>query len=153
MVLKKTLESPLDCKEIQPVHPKGNQSWVFTGRTDAEAEAPKPPDVKSQLIGNDPFAEKDWRQEEKGMTEDEIVAWHPRLNDLSLSKLQGMVKDWEAWRVAVHGVTKNWMRLSDWTTSTWKDVHHIYVSEELILLGISILYPPQVDLQIQHNLY
>ena len=73
--------------------------------------------------------------------------------NMRLSKLWEIVKDWEAWRVAVHGVTKNWMRLSDWTTSTWKDVHHIYVSEELILLGISILYPPQVDLQIQHNLY
>ena len=82
VVLEKTLESPLDCKEIQPVHPKGNQSWVFTGRTDVEAETPilKPPDVKSWLIGKDPDAGKDWGQEEKGMTEDEMVGWHHWLN-------------------------------------------------------------------------
>ena len=78
VVLEKTLESPLDCIEIQPVHPKGNQSWIFIGRTDAKAEAPIlwPPDVKSWLIGKDPDAGKDWRQEEKGMTEDEMVGWH-----------------------------------------------------------------------------
>ena len=76
--LEKTLESPLDNKEIQPVHPKGNQSWVFIGRTDAEAEAPIPwpPDVKNWLIWKDPDAGKDWRQKEKGMTEDEMVGWH-----------------------------------------------------------------------------
>ena len=72
------LENPLDCKEIQPVHPKGHQSWMFTGRTDAEAETPilRPPHAKSWLIGKDPDAGKDWRQEEKGMTEDEMVGWH-----------------------------------------------------------------------------
>ena len=82
VVLEKTLESPLDCKEIKPVHPKGDQSWVFIGRTDAEAETPIiwPPDVKSWLIGKDPDAGKDWRQEEKGMTEDEMVGWHHWLN-------------------------------------------------------------------------
>ena len=75
VVLKKTLESPLDCKEIQPVHPKGDQSWVFIGRTDVEAETPIfwPPDVKNWLIGKDPDVGKDWGQEEKGMTEDEMV--------------------------------------------------------------------------------
>ena len=82
MVLWKTLESPLDCREIQPVHPKGNQSWIFTGRTDAEAETPIlwPPDVKSWLIWKDPDAVKDWGQEEKGMTEDEMVGWDHQLN-------------------------------------------------------------------------
>ena len=82
VVLEKTLESPLDCKEIQPVHPKGDQSWVFVGRTDAEVETPIlwPPDVKSWLIGKDPDAGRDWGQEEKEMTEDEIVGWHHRLN-------------------------------------------------------------------------
>ena len=82
VVLEKTLESPLDCKEIQPVHPKGDQSWVFIGRTDAEAEMPIlwPPDAKSWLVGKDPDAGKDWGQEEKGMTEDEMVGWHHRLN-------------------------------------------------------------------------
>ena len=78
MVLEKTLESPLDCKEIQPVHSKGDQSWVFIGRTDAEAETPIlcPPDAKSRLIGRDPDAGRDWAQEEKGTTEDEMAGWH-----------------------------------------------------------------------------
>ena len=78
VVLEKTLESPLDCKEIQPVHPKGDQSWIYIGRTDAEAEIPIlwPPDVKDWLIGKDPDAGKDWRQKEKGTTEDEMVGRH-----------------------------------------------------------------------------
>ena len=82
VVLEKTLESPLDCKEIQPVHPKGDQSWIFIRRVDAEAETPilGPPGVKSWLMWKDPDAGKDWRQEEKGMTEDEMVEWHHRLN-------------------------------------------------------------------------
>ena len=82
VVLEKTLESPLDCQEIQPVHPKGNQSWIFIGRTDVEAETPIlwPPDVKSWLLGKDPDAGKDWRQKEKGATDDEMVAWHHRLD-------------------------------------------------------------------------
>ena len=82
VVLEKTLESPLDCKEIQPVHPKGNQSWIFIGRTDAEAETLIfwPPDVKNWPIGKDPDAGKDWRWEEKGTTEDEMVGWHHRLD-------------------------------------------------------------------------
>ena len=82
VVLEKTLESPLNCKEIQSVNPKGNESWIFIGRTDAEAETPIPwpPDAKNWLIGKDPDAGKDWGQEEKWMTEDEIVGWHHRLN-------------------------------------------------------------------------
>ena len=82
VVLEKTLESPLDCKEIQPVHPKGNQSWIFTGKTDVEAETPIlwPPDAKSWLIRKDPDAGKHWRQEEMGMTEDEMVGWRHWLN-------------------------------------------------------------------------
>ena len=82
MVLEKTLESPLDCKEIQPVHPKGNQSWIFIERTDAEAETPIlwPPDAKNWLIGKDPDARKNWRQEKKGTTEDEMVGWYHRLD-------------------------------------------------------------------------
>ena len=79
IVLEKTLESRLYCKEIQPVHPKGNQSWIFIGRTD-EASVLWPPDAKNWLIGKDPHAGKDWRQEEKGMTEDEMVGWHHQLN-------------------------------------------------------------------------
>ena len=82
VVLEKTLESPLDCEEIKPVNPKENQSWIFIGRTDAEAETPIlwPPDVKSWLIVKDPDAGKDWRQEEKGTNEDEMVEWHHRLS-------------------------------------------------------------------------
>ena len=81
MVLEKTPESPLDCKEIQPVHPKGDQSWVFIGRTDAKAETPVlwPPDVKSWLTGKDPDTGRDWGQEEKGATEDAMVGWHHQL--------------------------------------------------------------------------
>ena len=82
MVLEKTLESPLDCKEIQPVHPKGDQSWVFIGRTDVEAEIPilGPRDAKGWLIGKGPDAGKDWEQEEKGTTEDEMIGWRYWLN-------------------------------------------------------------------------
>ena len=82
VVLEKTLESPLDSKEIQPVHSEGNQSWIFIGRTDVEAETPIiwPPDAKSWLIWKDPYAEKDWRQDEKGMMDDEMVEWHHQLN-------------------------------------------------------------------------
>ena len=82
VVLEKTLESPLNCREIQPVNPKGNQSWIFIGRTDAEAETPVlwPPDVKSWLTGKDSDAGKDWRWEEKGRTEDKMVRWHHQLN-------------------------------------------------------------------------
>ena len=82
MVLEKTLKNPLDCKEIQPIHPKGDQSWVFIGRTDVEAETPVLwlPHAKSCLIGKDPDAGRVWGQEEKGMTEDEMVGWHHQLN-------------------------------------------------------------------------
>ena len=82
VVLEKTRNSPLDSKEPKPVHPKGNQSWIFIQRTDVEAETPKlwPPDGKNWLIGKDPDAGKDWRQEEKGMTEDEMIGWHHQLD-------------------------------------------------------------------------
>ena len=82
MVLERILESPLDCKEIQPVHPKGDQSWVFIGRTDAEAETPIlwPPHAKKRLTGKDPDAGREWGQEEKGMTENEMARWHDRLD-------------------------------------------------------------------------
>ena len=105
----------LDCKEIQPVHPEGNQSWVFIGRTDAEAEIPViwPPDMKNWVVWKDPDAGKDCGQEEKWTTEDEMVRWHPWLNE----QVAEMLKDRKAWRVAVHGVTESQTRLSDWTTT------------------------------------
>ena len=120
MVLEKTLDSPLDCREIKSVYPKGNQFWIFSEKTDAEAKAPIlwPPDAKSWFIGKDPDARKDWGQEEKGMTEDEMVGWHLILTDsmdMNSSKLWKVVMDREAWRAAVHGVTKSQTLLSDWT--------------------------------------
>ena len=117
VVLEKTLESPLDCKEIKPANPKGNQSWIFIGRTDAEAEAPIlwPFDVKNGVIGKDPDAGKDWRWEEKGTTEDEMVEWHHRLDGHEFEQAPELVMDREAWRAVVHGVAKNWTWLSDWT--------------------------------------
>ena len=111
-VLEKTLESPLNFKEIQSVNPKGNQSWIFIGRTDAEVEAPIlcPPDAKNWLIGKDPDAGKDWRQEEKGTAEDEMVGWHHRLDGPSLRELRDLVMNREAWCAVLHGVAKSWTR-------------------------------------------
>ena len=92
VVLEKTLESPLDCQEIKPVNPKGNQSWIFIGRSDSEAETPIlwPPDMKNWLTGKDRDAGKDWRQEEKGMTKDEMVGWHHRLNRHEFEQAPGV---------------------------------------------------------------
>ena len=117
VVLEKTLESPLDSKESKQVSPKGNQPWIFIGRTDAKDEAPIlwPPDMKSQLIGKDPDGRKDWRQEEKGVTEEEMVGWHHHSMDMSLNQFWEIVKNSEVWWAAVHGVSKSWTRLSDGT--------------------------------------
>ena len=92
---QKTLENPLDCKEIQPVNPKGNQSWIFIGRTDCEAETTNlwPPDVKNWLIGKYSDVWKDWWQEEKGMMEDEMVGWHHQINGHEFEQLLGLVMD------------------------------------------------------------
>ena len=102
----------LGLKEIKPVNPKGNQPWIVIGSTDAHAVAPIlwPPDEKCWLIGKDPDAGKDWRWEEKGMTEDEMAWWH-----MSLGGLQELVMDREAWRALIHGVAKSQTELCDWT--------------------------------------
>ena len=124
VVLEKTLESPLDCKEIQPVHPKGDQSGVFIGKTDAEAETPIlwPPHAKCWLIGKDPDAGRDWGQEENGTAEDEMAVWHHRLDGLSVSKFWELVMNREAWRAVIHEVTKSRTGLSDWTELNWSEL-------------------------------
>ena len=115
MVLKKTLESPLDCKEIQPVHSKGDQSWVFIGRNDAEAETPVlwPPHEKSLLIGKDPDARRDWGQEKKGMKRMRWLDGITDSMDMSLSELRVLVKYRESWHAVIHVVAKSRTRLSD----------------------------------------
>ena len=112
--LEKILESPLDCREIQPVHPKENLSWIFI-RTDAEAPILWPPDVKNRFIGKDPDAGKDWRHKDKGAAEDEMLDSITDSLVMNLSKLREIVKDREAWCATVHGVTKSWTWLSNWT--------------------------------------
>ena len=122
VVLERTLESPLDCKEIQPVHSEGDQLWDFFGRIDAKAETPVlwPPHEKSWFIGKDSDAGRDWGQEERGRQRmkwlDGITDW---VNHVSLSDLRELVMDIEAWGAGIHGVAKSQTRLSDWTEVNW----------------------------------
>ena len=124
VVLEKTLECPLDCKEIQLVNPKGNQSWIFIGRTDAGAEAPIlcPPDAKNWLTGEDPDAGKHWRQMEKGMTDDEMVGWHHWIDGHESEQALGVsgVSEGHGGQVCCrHGVPKSQTRPSYWTELNW----------------------------------
>ena len=111
VVLEKTAESPLDCKEIQPVNPKGNQSWILFGRTDAETETPIfwPPDAKSGFIGKDPDAGKDWRQKKKRVTEDEMIGWHHQFSGHELGQTQGDSEgQGDPWTTTTHWAKRTW---------------------------------------------
>ena len=129
VVLEKTCESPVDCKEIQPFHPKGDLSWKFTGRTDAEAETPIvwPPDMKNRLIWKNPDAGQDEGRRKRGR---QRMGWLDGITDsvdMRLSKLQELVMDREAWRAAVHGVLKSWTALSDWTDCLGKRLIWLWI--------------------------
>ena len=154
VVLEKTLESPLDCKEIQPAHPKGNQSWIFIGRTDAEAEVPVlwHPDVKNWLIGKDPDSGQDWRQEEKGMTEDEMVGWHHWLDGLEFEQAlgigdgQGGLVCWSPWGHKELDMAQqlNWTKLMlIYITTFTRKNNHTYKrlsSNGLYIVGLQEIY-------------
>ena len=125
IILEKILKSPLDCKEIKPANPKGNQPWIFIGRTDAEVEVPMlwTLDVKSWITGKDPDGGKDWGQEEKGTTEDEMIGWHHWHSGHEFKQTQGDSEEQgscseEAWQAAVNGAAKSWIWLNNWTTMT-----------------------------------
>ena len=138
VVLKKTFESSLDCKEIQPVHPKGNQSWIFIGRTDVDAEAPIfwLPDVKNGLIWKDPGVGKDWTQEEKGTTEDEMVVWHHWLNGhefeqaLGAGNGQGSLVCCRQWSYKELYLTErlNWTEVKHSSKQRWRTSETTYLN-------------------------
>ena len=127
VVLEKILESPLECKEIKPVHPKGDQPWIVIGRTGAEAETPKfwPPDAENWLIWKDPDAGKDWWQEEKGMTEDEMVGWHHWLDGhefeqaLGVGDGQGSMVCYSPWVTMCQTWLSDWMELNQMVMDPW----------------------------------
>ena len=147
-MLEKTLERPLDCKEIQPVNPKGNQSWIFIGRTDAKAEAPIlwPPAVKNWPIGKDPDAGKDWRQEEKGTTEDEMVRWHHRLNGHTFEQTPGVGEGQGSLvcyspRCRKESDMTEWLNWTDVLGKSWSQSLNMWcVGGGVILEGLDLSY-------------
>ena len=143
-MLEKTLESPLDYKEIQPVHPKGNQFWILIGRTAAEAETPIlwPADTKSWPIGKDPDSREVWRQEEKGTTEDEIVRWHHWLNGHEFEQALGVGEGKPGVLQSMDRVTKSWTWLSDWTELNWRCLKSLIVVSTLVqMLCVNCKHP------------
>ena len=161
VVLEKTLENPLDCKEIQPVHPKGDQSWVFIGRTEDEAETPVlwPPDAKNWLIWRDPDAGKDWRQEEKGTTEDEMVGWHHRLNGhefgwtLGVGDGQGGLACCDSWGCkgsdTIEWLNWNWNREGVSPLLFLKYSFHFLLGVSLIALYFLFKHRGRTSLEVQ----
>ena len=139
-VLEKTFKSSLDCKEIQLINPKGNKSWIFIGRTDVEDETPIlwPPIAKNWLIWKDPDAEKDWRQEEKGRTEDEMVGWHHQLNGHEFEQTPGAGDGQGSMYCFFHQVIKSRTRMNDWTELIWDClcVTSLNVIEEILSLKV-----------------
>ena len=135
-MLDETLESPLDCKEIQPVHPKGDYSWVFIGRINVEAETQIlwPPNVKNWLIWKDPDAGKDWGQEEKGRQSMRCLNFITDSMVMGLGKLQELVMDREAWHAADQRVTKSWTWLRDWTELT------VFYMLKITYLGLTLYF-------------
>ena len=122
-------------REIKPVSPKGNQSWIFIGRTVAATEAPMlwPPDVKSWLIRKDPDAWEDWRPEKKSMTRDKMVGWHHQLDGHEFEQAPGNGEQQDAWHAAVHGVTKSRTRLSNWTTTATPNLGEASLYQEAVV--------------------
>ena len=152
VMLQKSLGSTLYCKEIKPVNPKGNQSWIFTGRTDAEAEAPilRPSDAKSQLIGKDLDVGKDWRQK-MGTTEDKMIEWHHQLNGHEFEQTPGHGEEQANLDASFPGVAKNWTRLSDWTTTITTTTITISPLCSSLMYSIAILcLATSYSVEIQH---
>ena len=154
MVLEKTLESPLDCKEIKLVNTKGDQSWTFIGRTDAEAEAPilRPPDMKIWLIGKDPGAGKDWRQEEKGMTEDAMIGWHHQLDGHEFEQAPGVDEGqrslvcYSPWGCKESDMTErlNWIDTYKARGPQWKS-SHLICSQMLCRWAVPLQQQPNLE--------
>ena len=138
---QRALQSPLDSKKIEPVNPKGNQPWIFIGRTDYEAEAPIlwPPDVKNWLIGKDPDAGKNWGQEEKGATEDEVIGWHHWLNGHEFEQIQGDRDEQRSLACCSSWVAKSQAWLSDWTTTTTTKSNMVKCLHKILMLCTCML--------------
>ena len=150
VVLEKTLESPFDCKEIQPVNPEGNQSWIFIEKTDGEVEAPIlwPLDVKDWLIRKDPYPGKDWRQENKGMTKDEVVGWHLRLSGNEFEYApgvgdgQGSLVCCSSWSHKQSDITEwlNWLNRLNRSRKNFDKIQHLLMVQTLQKVGIEGIY-------------